>query len=75
MERTENLGGFNMKMVILKIKDGCVKILADGPYGAGTEDFTIGLANDLGIITERHIGYHHSHEGIRHEVEVRVRHE
>ncbi len=62
-----------MKMVTLKIKNGCVKILADGPYGFGTEDFTLGLAKDLGIVTERHQGYHHSHEEIRHEVEVRVK--
>lgn len=64
-----------MKMVILKIKEGYVKILADGPYGFGTEDFTLDLAKSLGVITERHQGYHHSHEAVRNEVEVRVRHE
>ena len=64
-----------MKMVTLKIKNGCVKILADGPYGFGTEGFTLDLAKSLGIVTERHQGYHHTHEKVRNEVEVQVRHE
>ena len=61
-----------MKMITLKIKEGRVKILADGPYGAGTEDFTLNLAKSLGFIAERHQGYHHTHEIIRNEVETKV---
>ena len=64
-----------MKMVTLKIRNGCVKILADGPYGFGTEEFTLDLAKSLGVITERHQGYHHTHEAIRNEVEVWVKNE
>jgi len=42
-------------------KGGKCHILAHGTFGEGTSEFTLALANALGEITERHIGYHHSH--------------
>lgn len=41
---------------------GRVEIHADGPKGYGTAKFTMDLAQALGEITERHKGYHHTHE-------------
>lgn len=46
------------------MKGGRVRILAEGANGKGTADFTLGLANSLGSIVERHRGptYEHVHE-------------
>ena len=50
-----------MREVILVIKDGKMKILAEGTNGKGTEAFTEKLAKDIGTIEERHKGSHHEH--------------
>ena len=52
-----------MKEVMILIqKGGKVKIFAEGPHGAGTEEFTQSLAEELGEIEERHKGPHaHQH--------------
>lgn len=54
-----------MKQVKLKFASGGrVRILAEGPNGKGTEQFTESLAKDLGRIVERHKGHHHTHTGV-----------
>lgn len=52
-----------MKEVMLVFKPGGkIGIFAEGPRGAGTEDFTADLAKALGRIEERHKGPHgHTH--------------
>ena len=57
-----------MKEIILKIKDGEVKIFAEGVKGQGTAAFTEGLAKDLGKIEERHKGHDHVHQHGQNEV-------
>lgn len=51
-----------MKEIILRIKDGEVKIFAEGVKGQGTAEFTEALAKELGKIEERHKGHDHVHQ-------------
>jgi len=57
-----------MKEIILKIKDGEVKIFDEGVKGQGTAAFTEGLAKDLGKIEERHKGHDHVHQENQNQV-------
>ena len=57
-----------MKEIILKIKDGEVRMFAEGVKGQGTAEFTEKLAKDLGKIEERHKGHDHAHHHDQNQV-------
>lgn len=62
-----------MKQVKLRFqKRGRVRIDAHGTFGLGTAEFTLKLANDLGVIVERHAGHHHTHEVVEQKSGVSV---
>ena len=44
---------------LLFLRNGTIKIFAEGQNGKGTEKFTENLAKALGTIIERHKGEHH----------------